>query len=171
MKLKCPKEGAQSIVEFLPPPEIRTRFLKVFIAQYHQSVNQKRQKIQYTIYLAGMVLSVPEIVFQVVSTILEDIVMLILYLPPRTGAAYQQPDILLGYQFVRYPTVFVDYFPLLPVIRLNTEVIYPEFFPFSTVFNAVYPPVPVFKMAPPVPFAHNKHFRLAPLDLFCYPGV
>lgn len=38
MKLKCPEEGAQSIAEFVPPPEIRTGFYKVSIAQYHQPV-------------------------------------------------------------------------------------------------------------------------------------
>ncbi|MDR2633687.1 MAG: hypothetical protein LBC51_08725 [Treponema sp.] len=44
MKLKCPEEDAQSMVEFLPPPEIRTGFYKVSIAAYQQPVNQKRQK-------------------------------------------------------------------------------------------------------------------------------
>jgi hypothetical protein len=62
LELKCPEEGAQSIVEFVPPLEIRTGFYKVSFAEYHQPVNQKRQKIQNTLYLAGMVLSVPEIV-------------------------------------------------------------------------------------------------------------
>jgi hypothetical protein len=74
------------MVEFLPPPEIRTGFYKLSIPEYHQPVNQKRQKIQNTIYLAGMPLSVPEILFQVVSAILKDIVMLMLYLPPGTSA-------------------------------------------------------------------------------------
>jgi hypothetical protein len=46
LELKCPKKSTQSIVEFRPPPEVRTRFLKVFITQYQQPVNQKRQKIQ-----------------------------------------------------------------------------------------------------------------------------
>jgi hypothetical protein len=76
LEVKCPEEGAQRMVEFLPPPEIRTGFYKVSIPEYHQPVNQKRQKIQNTLYLSGMLLSVPEIVFQVVSAILQDIVII-----------------------------------------------------------------------------------------------
>jgi hypothetical protein len=59
LELKCPEEGIQSIVEFRSPPEVRTRFLKVFITQYHQPMNQERQKIQNTIYLTSMVLTMP----------------------------------------------------------------------------------------------------------------
>jgi hypothetical protein len=42
LKLKSPEEGAQGIIEFIPPPEIRTGFYKGFIAQYHQAVEHKR---------------------------------------------------------------------------------------------------------------------------------
>jgi hypothetical protein len=64
LELKCPEKGTQSIGEFVPPPEIRTGFYKVSIAEYHQPVNQKHQKIQNTLYLAGMPLTGCEIVFQ-----------------------------------------------------------------------------------------------------------
>ncbi|MDR2602849.1 MAG: hypothetical protein LBC53_10455 [Spirochaetaceae bacterium] len=94
---------------------------------------------------------------------LKDIVILILYLPLGASVAYQQPGILFGCWFVRYPVVFVNNFPLLPVIHLKREVIYQEVFPFSPVFNAVYPPAPVFKTDLPVPFGANKRFHLAPL--------
>ena len=74
-----------------------------------------------------MVLTVPKIVFQVLSVVFKDIVVLILYLP--AGAGRQQPHILFGDRFVRYPAVFGDDLLLFHVIRFKTQVIYPQFPP------------------------------------------
>jgi hypothetical protein len=64
---------------------------------------------------------VPEIVLQAVSAVLNDVVVLILYLPAGPSAVHRQPDILPADQFVRYPDVFVDNLVFLPVIRFKIK--------------------------------------------------
>jgi hypothetical protein len=57
LKLKSPEKGARGVIEFVPPAEIPSGFYKVFIAQYHQAVDKKRQQVQHAIDLAGVVFS------------------------------------------------------------------------------------------------------------------
>jgi hypothetical protein len=46
LEFKGPEKGTQSMAEFVSPAKIGTSFYNVFIAEYHQSVNQKCQKVQ-----------------------------------------------------------------------------------------------------------------------------
>jgi hypothetical protein len=55
LKLESPEKCPQCVIEFVPPAEIPAGFYKVFIAQYHQAVNRKRQQVQHAIDLAGAV--------------------------------------------------------------------------------------------------------------------
>jgi hypothetical protein len=147
-------------ISFVLPSEIPPCFYEVFITEYHQAVNQKCQEIQYTIYLVGMVFPMSKIMLQVVSVVFKDVV-LILYLPTGPDAVCQQLDILFGDRFVRYPTVFVDNLAFLQVIRFKIKVMYPQFLLFRPIFNAVYPPVPVFKTAFPPPFGNNTSVSIS----------
>ncbi|MDR1947985.1 MAG: hypothetical protein LBQ38_01195 [Spirochaetaceae bacterium] len=104
LKFKSPEEGTQGVIEFIPPPEIRVGFYKGFIAQYHQPMDQKRQQVQNTIDLTGVVFAVSKIVFEVVSVVLQDIVVFVLCLPTGAGALRKQGNILLGYRFIGDPT-------------------------------------------------------------------
>jgi hypothetical protein len=116
LEFKGPEKGTQGIMEFVSSSKIGTGFYKVFIAEYHQSVNQKGQKVQDAIYFARMVFTMTEIVFKMVPVVFEDVVVLIFYLPTGTGAVYQQDNLLLGDGFIRYPAVFVDEFVLFLII-------------------------------------------------------
>jgi hypothetical protein len=111
-----------------------------------------------------MVFPMSKIMFQMVSVVFKDVVVLILYFPAGSDVFCQQLNILLGDRFVRYPTVLVDNLVLLPVMRFKKEVIHPRFLPVRPVFNAVYPPVPVFKMAFPALFGNDERFRIVRLS-------
>jgi hypothetical protein len=47
----------------------------------------------------------PDIVFQVVSVVFKDIVVLMLYFQAGSGTFRQQLNIFLADRFIRYPTV------------------------------------------------------------------
>ena len=71
-----------------------------------------------------MILAMSKIVFQVVSIVFENVIILILYLPTGAGAFYQYFDILFCDRFVRYPTVFVNDFVFFLVIDFKIDIIY-----------------------------------------------
>jgi hypothetical protein len=49
----------------------------------------------------------PEIVFNAVSVVFQDIVVFVLYLPTGAGALRKRGNMLWGYRFIGYPTVFI----------------------------------------------------------------
>jgi hypothetical protein len=171
LKLKSPEEGAQSVIEFITPPEISAGFYKVFIAQYRQAVNQKRRQVQHAVDLAGVVFPVSEVVFEMVSAVLQDIVVFVLYLPTGAAALRKQLNILFSYHFIGNPTVFTRDFTRFPVVYLEIQVIYRQFFTSGAVFNAVYPLIAVFKVASPRPDGSFPRFAYTPRNLFRYPRV
>jgi uncharacterized membrane protein YdfJ with MMPL/SSD domain len=59
-------------------------------------VNQKRRQVQHAINLAGVVLSVSEVMFKVISAVLQDVVIFVLYLPTGAAALRKQLNILGG---------------------------------------------------------------------------
>ena len=54
------------------------------ITQYR--VELERQKVQQKEYLTGMLLPMPKVVFQMVPAVFQYVIMLVLYLPPRSCA-------------------------------------------------------------------------------------
>jgi hypothetical protein len=151
LKLKSPEKGARRVIEFLPPPEIRAVFYKVFIAQYHQPMHHKRQQVQHAIDLAGVVLSVSEVMFKVISVVFQYVVVFVLYLPTGAGALRKQGGMLFGYRFIGNPTVFIRDFALFPIVDFKIEVIDRQFFTVGAVFNTVYTLIAVFKAVSPRP--------------------
>jgi hypothetical protein len=66
---------------------------------------------------------VSEVVFEVVSAVLQDIVGFVFYLPTGAAALRKQGGILFGYRFVGNPTVFIRDFILFPVVNPGIQVI------------------------------------------------
>jgi hypothetical protein len=169
LKPKSPEKGMQSVIEFISPPEIPADIYKVFIAQYHQPVDKKHQQVQHAIDLAGMVFPVSEVVFEMVSVVLQNIVIFVPCHPTGAGALRKQGCILFGYRFICNPTVFIRAFILLPVVNLEIQIIERQFLSVGTVLKAVYTLIVVFKIVYPRPNGGVQRFRDTPLDLFGYP--
>ena len=80
-------QGGLHMLEItVPPSKRRPRFSVVLVTQLQYRVELERQKVQQKEYLAGMLLPVPKVVLQMVPAVFQYVIMLVLYLPPRSRA-------------------------------------------------------------------------------------
>jgi hypothetical protein len=99
------------------------------IPQIQNRVKQKRRQVQQAKVRARMVLPMPKVMLKVVSMILQHIIMLVLYLPPRPPAVRRLLRVSLVYPFVRYPTVVIRPFSRILVLYAHFQIIDQNRFP------------------------------------------